>query len=53
LDPFFRHFSFICQVYDWDQFSKNDPLGEVPVYLGEVNFEDRTPKWAVLQVGPQ
>ena len=38
-------------MYDWDRFSKNDPVGEVAVYLGETNLGDRNPKWGVLQVG--
>ena len=37
------------QVFDWDRFSKNDPIGEVAIYLGETNLADRTPKWQVLQ----
>ena len=47
LYPFFHH---LFQVYDWDRFSKNDPIGEVAVYLGETNLSDTSPKWSILQV---
>merc|ERR1719397_265091 len=37
------------QVYDWDRFSKNDAIGEVAVYLGETDLNNRSPMWSVLQ----
>jgi len=37
------------QVWDWDRFSKNDPLGEVSVPLGQVDISSRSPQWAVIQ----
>ena len=45
----FAH-TFASKVYDWDRFSKNDAMGEVAVYLGETDLNNRSPMWAVLQV---
>ena len=38
------------KVYDWDRFTKNDAIGEVAVYLGETDLNNRSPMWSVLQV---
>ena len=40
----------VSKVYDWDRFSKNDAIGEVAVYLGETDLNNRSPMWSVLQV---
>ena len=43
----------VSKVYDWDRFSKNDAIGEVAVYLGETDLNNRSPMWSVLQVENQ
>ena len=40
----------VSKVYDWDRFSKNDAMGEVAVYLGETDLNNRSAMWSVLQV---
>ena len=36
-------------VYDFDRFSKHDPIGEVKILLFQVDFVNPTEEWRPLQ----
>ena len=37
------------QVFDWDRFSKNDPMGEVKLQLGYFDLTRTITEWRQLQ----
>ena len=37
------------QVFDWDRFSKNDPMGEVKLQLGYFDLTRAVTEWRQLQ----
>ena len=37
------------QVFDWDRFSKNDPMGEVKLQLGYFDLTRAITEWRQLQ----
>ena len=41
--------TLIFQVFDWDRFSKNDPIGEVKIQLGNIDVSKPLEEWRVLQ----
>jgi len=43
------HKTLIFQVFDWDRFSKNDPIGELKIQLGSVDISRPIQEWKVLQ----
>ena len=41
--------TLLLQVFDWDRFSKNDPLGEVKLGLGYFDLARGVTEWRQLQ----
>ena len=41
--------TLVMQVFDWDRFSKNDPLGEVKLQLGYFDLSRSITEWRQLQ----
>ena len=41
--------TLIFQVFDWDRFSKNDPIGEIKIQLGQLDISKPLQEWRVLQ----
>jgi len=41
--------TLIFQVFDWDRFSKNDPIGEIKIQLGQIDLSRPLQQWTVLQ----
>eukprot|EP00092_Neocalanus_flemingeri_P001913 GFUD01002043.1.p1 GENE.GFUD01002043.1~~GFUD01002043.1.p1 ORF type:complete len:1721 (-),score=424.93 GFUD01002043.1:78-4745(-) len=41
--------TLIFQVFDWDRFTKNDPIGEIKIQLGHVDISKPLQEWRVLQ----
>ena len=38
----------LLQVFDWDRFSKNDPLGELKLQLGYFDLSRAVTEWRQL-----
>ena len=41
--------TLVMQVFDWDRFSKNDPMGEVKLQLGYFDLSRSITEWRQLQ----